>query len=170
MRPPEGDLPLTLRPMTAMDIDQVMGIERESFREPWTKENFEDEISAEDESELTVAALGEKVAGYTVVWYLGNGVAHLANMAVREECRERGIGRVLVEYVIARAKKETAAQIILEVRESNIEARKLYETLGFRAVGLRKNYYKTEKEDAILMRCLLGGYPGDQDGERGDGG
>jgi ribosomal-protein-alanine N-acetyltransferase len=44
---------------------------------------------------------------------------------------------------------------MLEVRESNVEARRLYETLGFRAVGVKRNYYKKEKEDAVLMRFVL---------------
>jgi len=145
-----------LRPMETNDLDQVLEIETESFVEPWTRQNFEQEIESPSASEMMVALLEKKVVGYSVTWYLEHEV-HLANVAVRKSCRARGIGRALVEEVLDRARSEGAAQIVLEVRESNVEAIKLYETLGFRTVGLKRNYYKKENEDAILMRCLLGG-------------
>lgn len=143
-----------LRPMSVLDLDQVLEIETQSFAEPWTRGNFEFEIESHGASALTVALSRNKVVGYSVTWFLENGV-HLANIAVREDCRGQGIGRALVEEVMDRARMEGAGSISLEVRESNVEARKLYETLGFRAVGLKRGYYKKENEDAILMRCFL---------------
>ena len=143
-----------LRPMTLEDLSRVLEIERESFSEPWSRSNFEYEILHLDVSELMVAESDGNVIGYTVTWFLDEEV-HLANIAVRNGFRERGVGKALVLDVMARAMGEGAAKILLEVRESNVEARKLYESLGFRAVGIRKNYYRKEKEDAILMQCLL---------------
>jgi ribosomal-protein-alanine N-acetyltransferase len=145
---------LDLRPMELGDLDQVLEIETESFVEPWTRANFEEEIGGLGDSTLTVALLGEKVAGYSVTWYLPDHV-HLANVAVRGDCRGRGIGRALVEDVIENAARGGVGKIMLEVRESNVEARRLYETLGFRAVGVKRNYYTKENEDAILMRYAL---------------
>jgi ribosomal-protein-alanine N-acetyltransferase len=150
----EHRLVYALRPMELGDLDQVMAIERESFCEPWTKGCFEHEILVLDASELTVAVSQEDVLGYTVAWFLDNEV-HLANVAVRERFRGRGIGRTLVETVMSRAMEVRAEKVVLEVRRSNLEAQKLYETLGFLRVGVRKNYYTKEKEDAILMTCDL---------------
>ncbi len=144
-----------LRRMTLSDLDQVIGIERESFVEPWTKANFEREVLSLDASEATVAVREDEVLGYTVAWYLPDKV-HLANIAVKTGRRERGIGRALVEAVISRAGKCGGETVVLEVRESNHEARKLYDSLGFLAVGRRKNYYKRENEDAIIMQIVLG--------------
>lgn len=168
-RAPEDNKALAIRPMTTLDLDQVIEIERQSFREPWTKTNFECEMLSQDLSESNVAVLGDRVLGYTVVWHQDEEV-HLANIAVCEEYRERGIGKALVEYVLVRAKEQGARTIMLEVRESNLEARRLYETLGFRAVGLKRNYYKKEKEDAVLMRCLFERDPDDQGGHGRSGG
>jgi ribosomal-protein-alanine N-acetyltransferase len=151
-----------LRPMQLDDLDQVIEIERESFGEPWSRKNFEYEMLQLAASELVVAVAGEVVLGYTVTWFLGEDV-HLANVAVRADTRECGVGRALVEGVIARARRAGARRVLLEVRESNHEARNLYDSLGFHQVGIRRNYYKKEREDAILMECLLEG--ADEGGE-----
>ena len=155
----EAEENLDLRHMSAQDLDQVLEIETESFVEPWTRENFEQEISGLGESVLMVAVMGGRIVGYSVTWYLEDEV-HLANVAVREDCRGRGIGRALVEDVMRSARDTCAGKIMLEVRESNVEARRLYETLGFRAVGIKRNYYKREGEDAVLMRLQIGGGEG----------
>jgi ribosomal-protein-alanine N-acetyltransferase len=143
--------------MELSDLDQVMDIEREAFSEPWARGCFEHEILVLDASELTVAISQENILGYTVAWFLDDEV-HLANVAVRQRFRGGGIGRALVEAVMSRAKQTGAERVVLEVRRSNAEAQRLYETLGFLPAGVRKNYYTKEKEDAILMTCqLIGG-------------
>ena len=149
-----GDGRFNLRPMMLFDLDQVLAIETESFREPWTRENFAKELMARGDSELTVAVEGEAVLGYSVVWFVEEEV-HLANVAVRRSSREQGLGRTLVEAVVCRAESLGALRIVLEVRKSNVEAQNLYETLGFRAVGSIRDYYKVEKEDAVVMELLL---------------
>jgi ribosomal-protein-alanine N-acetyltransferase len=140
--------------MELSDLDRVVAIERESFSEPWAKSCFEYEILILEASELTVAELGDEVVGYTVAWFLSDEV-HLANVAVQRKYRGKGIGRALVEAVISRAVQVEAERVVLEVRRSNVEAQRLYESLGFVRVGVRKNYYVKEKEDAILMACDL---------------
>ncbi len=149
-----------LRPMTRRDIPQVCEIERASFKEPWSRSDFEREFLFWYASEMTVAARGEEVLGYSVLWHTENGL-HLANVAVREDRRGRGIGRALVENAIAEARRLRAGRITLEVRESNLKARKLYEELGFRAVEIKRGYYRSDREDAVVMRLDLrrGGGP-----------
>jgi ribosomal-protein-alanine N-acetyltransferase len=149
-----GRLVYTIRPMELGDLDQVMEIERESFSEPWSRGCFEHEILLLDASELTVAASKDEILGYTVAWFLEDEV-HLANVAVCTGFRGRGVGRTLVEAVMSRAVQSRAKRVVLEVRRSNSEAQRLYETLGFVPVGVRKNYYTKDKEDAILMTCNL---------------
>jgi ribosomal-protein-alanine N-acetyltransferase len=144
----------SMRSMRVDDLDQVLAIETESFVEPWTRENFVQEIEYPSGSELTVATIDDAIVGYSVTWYLEHEV-HLANVAVKSGYRERGIGRALVEAVMEAARREGAPKIMLEVRESNVEARRLYEHLGFCPVGVKPDYYRVEKEDAILMRYTL---------------
>ena len=152
----EEGMALVLRPMESRDLPQVMEIEVASFSEPWSRRDFEREMLLWRASDLTVAVSGENVLGYTVSWCTDDGV-HMANVAVREGCRERGIGRALIENVIALAERRGASKISLEGRESNAEARSLYEALGFHAVGVKRNYYKKEGEDAVVMKLRLRG-------------
>ena len=151
----EQRLVYSLRAMELSDLDQVMEIERQAFVEPWARGCFEYEILVLDASELTVAVSHGSILGYTVAWFLEDEV-HLANVAVEKRFRGLGIVRTLVEAVMNRAVEENAERVVLEVRRSNVEAQRLYETLGFVPSGVRKNYYAKEKEDAILMTCYLG--------------
>ncbi len=148
------DLKFTLRRMKARDLEQVLEIECDSFQEPWAGKNFEREIVDFRGSIPTVAESGGVILGYTVTWRLRSHL-HLANIAVRKSHRGKGVGRVLVLEVISRAKRAGAEKIMLEVRESNAEAIGLYNSLGFRPVAIKREYYKKEKEDAILMRLMV---------------
>ena len=71
--------------------------------------------------------------------------------------RRQGIARKLIELAIRAAREETAGYITLEVRKSNLGARKLYETFGFRVVGERPDYYGVQKESAVLMEIEITG-------------
>ncbi len=163
------DLKFTLRRMKTGDLEQVLEIERDSFQEPWSAKNFERDIVDFRGSIPTVAESGGVILGYTVTWRLRSHL-HLANIAVRKSHRGKGVGRVLVLEVISRAKREGAEKIMLEVRESNAEAIGLYNSLGFRPVAIKREYYKKEKEDAILMRLMIEDFVGAAHEASGPGG
>ena len=81
--------------------------------------------------------------------------ADVIDVAVAPNFRRRGIARALVQAVLAAAQSEGAESIFLEVRASNAPALSLYTALGFTVCGVRKNYYKNPREDAVLMTCDL---------------
>jgi len=77
--------------------------------------------------------------------------AHIATIAVHPDYRHRGIGRRLLAEGLLQAAEGGAVKSLLEVRAGNTEALHLYYGLGYKAVGLRPNYYQTEQEDALLL-------------------
>ena len=66
--------------------------------------------------------------------------------------RRQGVARALIEALVSALRERGSKQLTLEVRASNGPARQLYESLGFLQVGLRKNYYRNPKEDALILR------------------
>lgn len=135
--------------MRAADLEAVIAIEQRSFPEPWPRRFFEHEIEASQTAWPVVAALGREVAGYMVAWFVADEV-HLGNLAVREDLRRRGIAQALLDQLIARAQRDHASTISLEVRVSNRAAISLYARNRFRPSGLRRGYYKA-REDALVM-------------------
>jgi ribosomal-protein-alanine N-acetyltransferase len=79
----------------------------------------------------------------------------IENVIVDESHRKRGLGSFLVQELLEEARKAGVGSIILEVRESNLPALRLYENIGFKQEGRRKNYYTRPVEDALLYRFLL---------------
>ncbi len=133
--------------MERRHIPQIAALEKALFNDPWLEPALEPEL--ENELALWLVALeGDAVAGYvgsqTVL-----GEADMMNLAVRPDYRRRGIAKRLVEELIARL---PASSLTLEVRQSNAAAIALYEALGFRQVGLRKNYYRSPREHALILK------------------
>ena len=131
-------------------VAQIAELEQLCFTDPWS----ESSISAELESKLSlwlVAMEGERVVGYvgsqTVL-----GWTDMMNIAVHPDFRRRGIGEGLVAALEEELKKQGSQQLTLEVRASNESAKALYSKLGFREVGIRKNYYHKPREDALILR------------------
>lgn len=78
----------------------------------------------------------------------------LENIIVEENSRRTGVGKLLLNTLIAHA-RERGSEIILEVRTSNLAGRAFYENFGFEPVGSRKNYYSEPVEDAIVYRLKM---------------
>ncbi|MGM9521317.1 MAG: ribosomal protein S18-alanine N-acetyltransferase [Oscillospiraceae bacterium] len=139
---------MTVRRAALEDIPAIMDIERASFSIPWSEHSVMFEFESADAAVL-VADDGE-LEGFAILHrFCDDG--ELFNIAVREGCRGRGIGRKLLKAVLDSAREMGIRRIYLEVRKSNAAARRLYEKLGFAVCGERRNYYDAPKEDAILM-------------------
>jgi ribosomal-protein-alanine N-acetyltransferase len=138
---------VTIRPMTEADLDQVMALERAIFLSPWRRSFFLSDINRPQGSAI-VAEEDGFVLGYAVAW--GTEETHLANLAVSECERGKGVGGRLLDEVIAFAQRSRAKSIYLEVRVSNTIARKFYAARGFVPTYLRKGYYENG-EDAVIM-------------------
>lgn len=93
-----------------------------------------------------------KILAYCVMSYCPPE-AELINIATVPEARGQGIGKAILSKIIAECQEKEVEQVFLEVRESNEAARALYENGGFEIIGKRRNYYKSPREDAVLM-CL----------------
>jgi ribosomal-protein-alanine N-acetyltransferase len=103
--------------------------------------------------EVAVGADGE-LLGYAVAWYVADE-SEIANFAVAAHARRRGVGTLLLDRILRAAAAFGAKMVFLEVRESNEEARKLYEARGFEVAGKRTKYYRRPDEDALIMRRKL---------------
>jgi ribosomal-protein-alanine N-acetyltransferase len=90
------------------------------------------------------------VAGYCAAWLLVPEL-HINNVAIRPECRRRGLATFLLEHVLEACVLEGATRATLEVRRSNHAARALYQGLGFRVQGVRRDYYTDPVEDGLIL-------------------
>lgn len=136
-------------PMEPSHLPQVLAIERACFSRPWTREQFTEDLY-NDLLSLTVAQ-GEDgaVLGYGEVrTVLDEGT--LEKIAVAPAFRRQGVAEAILGAYL-RSGAAHLAFLTLEVRAGNAPAIALYEKLGFRVVGRRKNYYRELREDALLM-------------------
>ena len=141
---------IVVRLMTMDDLDGVMLVELDSFRTPWSRSAFEDELSQNRLARYLVAVDNEAIIGYAGTWLVINE-AHVTNVAVSGQRRREGIGRLLMEKLMDLSRDSGMDSMTLEVRVSNEAARHLYQQLGFVEAGLRKNYYTETKEDALIL-------------------
>lgn len=139
--------------MRESDLRNVLHIERRSFTVPWSEATFRGLLRRQSAA-LLVGEEGGELIGYAVLWFAA-GEAELGDLAVHPDARGRGLGRWLLHGALAEAARQGAAEVYLEVRESNAAARRLYERAGFATTGLRPDYYTEPPEDAILMRRPL---------------
>jgi ribosomal-protein-alanine N-acetyltransferase len=135
--------------MLLADLDQVAAIEKLSLPSPWSKELFEAELKR-PQARYFVAEEGDRIAGYMGYWEAPQE-AHIINLAVAPGFRKKGLGVAMLDHVLEFARKTGANLATLEVRESNVAARGLYEKCGFKFVAIRKKYYVDNQEDAVVM-------------------
>lgn len=107
-----------------------------------------------------VAEEAAGVAGYVIAHHAADE-GEILNLGVAPRCRRRGIGRALVQAMLARLATRGVRTVFLEVRESNLAARALYQSLGFTAVGQRANYYRRPAESAVVLRTAIPAVGGD---------
>ena len=134
-------------------LNDIIFIEKSAFNQPWTKNQFMNDIQSELDSENWVYVINELVAGYIFGWII-QGEFHLNNIAVHPEYLRRSIGKNLIQRIIARVILRNVGVILLEVSAENIPARKCYQSLGFNQMGIRKDYY-SKGDDAILYNLEL---------------
>lgn len=148
---------INVRPMREEDIEQIVEIEKLSFPTPWSAYAFRCELEDNKFAHylvLTDSQASSKVVGYGGMWVIIDE-AHVTNIAFLPEYRGKGLGKILLLAILQLAFSKGAKSITLEVRVSNEQAQNLYRKMGFRAVGIRKNYYTDNNEDAYLMWAPL---------------
>jgi len=150
-----------IRPATIADIFSIMQLERRSATAGhWTEEQYRHAFQREGATRLVLIA--EEISTQAETGALGFLVAQhlppeweLENVVVAPTARRNGLGKRLLNELLAAAKKTDSTAVFLEVRESNAAARTLYETEGFEPTGRRKFYYTNPVEDAVLYRLAL---------------
>ncbi len=146
---------ITVQRATADLLTEVVAIERRSFSDPWSLPAFEDVVEHSHVAFLCARdGIGGPVLGYVVAWFAADE-AEIANLAVAAQGRRRGIGSALLAAALEEAQARGAVAVYLEVRDSNVAARRLYESHGFTEVGKRKAYYRKPVEDAIVLKREL---------------
>jgi [ribosomal protein S18]-alanine N-acetyltransferase len=145
---------VVIRPMRALDVSEVVAIERASYQFPWSDGIFRDCLRVG--YICRVVSLGRQVMGYGVM-SVGAGEAHILNLCVAEAFRCRGAGKKLLLCLLERAHAAGMAEAFLEVRPSNTSAIRLYQSLGFEQVGTRRAYYQAVngREDAAVLKIGL---------------
>lgn len=141
---------VSIREMTAVDIDQVLQIEEASFAIPWKREAFVGEIEQNEYAEYYVIEDGNGIFGYCGLWMIIDE-AHITNIAILPSHRGKGYGALLFGHVIEQAVKRGAIMLSLEVRVSNTGAQHMYRKFGLVPGGIRKHYYTDNGEDALVM-------------------
>lgn len=128
---------------------QIAEIEKRTFSLPWSEKAFLECIGYPDRHYFCAVCKG-KVLGYCGYWGVLDE-AEIYNVAVKEDSRGRGIGKLLLTKLIDYGKLDNRNRFLLEVRLGNKSAIGLYKKLGFKEDGIRPNFYDEPKEDALLM-------------------
>src|SRR5690349_3807921 len=145
---------IQIRPMAESDISSVIAVERASYQFPWSEGIFRDCLRVG--YVCRVITTKDEIIGYGVM-SVGAGEAHILNLCVGEPYRCRGVGRRLLTYLIERGTASGMSEAFLEVRPSNTSAIRLYLSLGFEQVGMRRGYYQAVggREDAAVLKLAL---------------
>jgi ribosomal-protein-alanine N-acetyltransferase len=147
------DEPYRIRRVERADVPALTRIEQRCFTDPWSEAGIRESI----QSETTIALLAENTEGELgyLMARLSGEEGEILNLAVLPGHRRQGVGRRLLEQGLALLIGRGVREAYLEVRESNLAARDLYQGFGFRPVGMRPHYYRNPAEDALVLRARL---------------
>lgn len=135
--------------MNESHVAQIAELEKICFSDPWS----ENSVASELNNPLSVWLVAE--GNGIVCGYVGSQTVldetDMMNIAVHPDFRRKGIAAALIAELVRLLKERGSRILRLEVRESNAPAISLYETMGFTQLGLRKNYYRNPKENALIL-------------------
>ncbi|WNB86038.1 ribosomal protein S18-alanine N-acetyltransferase [Cellulomonas sp. ATA003] len=151
-----GDAVAVLRPLTTADLPALVDLERELFGAgAWSAAMLAEELAGPGRWYLGLAPGREAPpVGYAGLWFDGDD-AQVMTIGVATAHQGRGLGRLLLDGLVDRARELGAASVLLEVRVDNAPALALYERAGFARLGRRRGYYQPENVDAFTMRLAL---------------
>lgn len=144
---------IKIEKMDESHVAPIAQLETLCFSDPWSENSIASELASRLSYWLVAVEDGQ------VLGYIGSqsvlGESDMMNVAVHPDHRRRGIAEMLVTALSHDLKERDNVCLTLEVRASNAPAIALYEKLGFVQVGLRKNYYRNPREDALILRKAL---------------
>lgn len=134
-------------------VDAVLPVEAELFGvEQWSAAMFWNELASGHHYLVATDGADDRVLGYAGLAVVPPDEAWVQNIAVRRDAQRRGVGRALLESLLAEADARGARNVLLEVAVDNAPAQKLYAGYDFEAIGVRRGYYQPTNTDALVMR------------------
>ena len=131
-------------------ITDVLPIEADLFgAEKWSPAMFWNELA--QRHHYLVALDDDEVVGYAGLSVVDKDESWVQNIAVRRDVQKRGVGRALLEALLAEAARRGARRTLLEVAVDNAPAQHLYATYDFEPIGIRRGYYQPSNTDALVM-------------------
>lgn len=143
------DKEIVIKEVAGDDILEIIEIEKKSFKDPWTKTKFLQELYNPD-SIFLGSYLKNEICGYIIADYIVDEV-NIYNLCVKEEFRNKGIGTKLLKSALEISKQKKFRKVFLEVKSDNLVAKKIYESLGFKEIGIRKKYYFNGRDAFVMM-------------------
>lgn len=145
---------IEIRPMRVGDSDAVAAMEQAIFTNPWSKDSIREVLEKKTAIRGLVGEVEKCMAGYAFYWIAADEM-HIANIAIDEKYRRRGYGEKMLERMLSDGLNNGVRFAVLEVRESNLPAIKMYEKHGFGIEGVRRNYYTDNGENALIMTAEI---------------
>ncbi|MBQ9840097.1 MAG: ribosomal protein S18-alanine N-acetyltransferase [Erysipelotrichaceae bacterium] len=144
-----------LRLMKETDLPIVLELEEQLFTSTWKMDDFLYEMNENPFSQMFVWEEDSEIVGYMGIWIIFEQ-AQLTNLAVNKKYQGKGYGRKLLEMGISLCQEAGCEIMTLEVRQSNVVAKSLYQSCGFEKVSVKKDYYQDNHEDAdVMMKGLI---------------
>jgi ribosomal-protein-alanine N-acetyltransferase len=140
---------MIIREMTMEDLDRVYAIEVDSYLSPWTREMFVSELTSNKYAYLFVLEYNKIIIGYYGFWAIDEN-AMITKVTIAKPLRGKGLAKIAMNDLLKRLVLLDSDSVSLEVRVSNAVAINLYNSMGFKNVGMRKHYYN-DGEDAYVM-------------------
>ena len=142
---------MIVRRMTAADLDTVIALETSIFPDPWSRNSFEFELQSNRYSLPFILEDHGQILGYAIIWKIFEEF-HIANIAIHPLHQGKGLGSFFLNEILKMA--GGCKYALLEVRESNQRAIRLYQKFGFKTIMKRVRYYKNG-ETALVMQKIL---------------
>ena len=150
---------ITYRNLTALDLPIVVNMERDVYpTDAWSVGQFKEELAGVPLSRFYIVAANQKneVVGYAGVFSPDEGLdADIHTLTVAPNYRRQGIGRAMLDQLVAWAYERKAPAIFLEMREGNEEANPLYISVGFTPISRRDDYYGSGVHAVVMKKELL---------------
>lgn len=137
--------------LTCSNLDDIINIEKACYGDHhWSRDSFVSELDNPCAKYLVAVDKNNKCVGYIGSWRIFDE-SHITNVAVHPDYQGKGLGHLLVLSILESCYEDKIKYLTLEVRVSNERAKKLYDSFGFKSLGIRKKYYQDNGEDAIIM-------------------
>ena len=147
---PKHELHVHIRWMIRRDLAEVLEIEGESFEFPWSEEDFLRCLKQRNCIGM-VAECNDQVVGF-MIYELHKSKLHVLNFAVGSQFRRCGAGTQMIQKLTGKLSQQRRSRLMLEVRETNLDAQLFFRSLGFKAVSVLRDFYDDTTEDAYLMQ------------------